>query len=126
MAARVVAASIMDRAATHERSLMSHLAQRMNAVLYELAERIRRKEDIDKSDVAECVERKFGVTFASNYKHPIIKSMLQLYINCSDATRVSDARNCLNVLYEDTGQDKATAVSYIEESRSTLNPYIYY
>ena len=105
---------------------MSHLAQKMNAVLYELAERIRRGENIDKPDVAECVERKFGVTFTSNYKHPIIKSMLQLYINCSDANRKSDACDCLNSFYENTRQKKAAAISYIEESRSTLNPYIYY
>ncbi|MDE5577092.1 MAG: hypothetical protein K2J11_06870 [Oscillospiraceae bacterium] len=126
MGARVAAESIIRQAAIHERGLMSHLAQKMNDVLSELTERIRRGAIIYQPDVAECVERKFGVTFPSNYKHPIIKSMLQLYINCSDANRKSDARDCLSGLYGSTGQDKAAAVSYIEESKSTLDPYIYY
>ena len=126
IASRMAAYSITRQADIHERELMRHLAQKMNAVLCDLAERIRRGAIIYQPDVAECIERKFGVDFSSNYKHSIIKSMLQLYIYCSDAIRKSDARDCLNGLYGKTGQDKAAAVSYIEESRSALDPYIYY
>ncbi len=126
IAARASAASIIRQAAVHERELMRYLAQKMNAVLCDLIEHIRRGNIIYQPDVAKCIEWHFGVNFSSSYKHPIIKSMFMLYINCSDATRKSDARNCLNILYKNTEQDKVAAISYIEESLNALNSYIYY
>lgn len=123
IAASAAAGIIVSQAAAHERKLMHHLTQKMNASICDYLGRIRR---IKPPSLADCIEWNFGVVFVSNYKHPIIKSMLQLYINCSDATRMQAARDFLNGLYKDTGQDKAAAVSYIEESLSSSEPFIYY
>lgn len=126
IASRVIALSIVRQAAERKQLFMQHLAHKMNAVLRELTERIRREEIIYKADVAECVERHFGVFFSDNYKHPIIKSMLKLYIGCSVAYHRADACNCLSGLYGEVRQDKSAAMSYIEESCNALNPYIFY
>lgn len=126
IASRSAASSIARQAAERERRLMRHMAQKMNLALCEFKERIRRSKFISRSVVAKCIERHFGVIFSNSYKHPIIKSMLMLYIGCSEANRLADARNCLNGLYGEVRQDKSAAMSYIEESCNILNPYTCY
>lgn len=126
IASHTTAISIVRQAAARERSLMRHMAHKMNLVLGSLAERIQRGEIIYQPDVARCIERYFRVNFDDNYKHPIIKSMLKLYIGCSDADRCADAINCLNGLYGYVGQNKSAAMSYIEESLNISNPYFSY
>jgi len=126
IASRAAANSIVRQAAVHETWLINYMAQKMNSVFCELMGRIQHGEFIYRPAVAECIERNFRVIFSDNYKHPIIKSMLKLYVTCSNANYCRDARNCLNNLYEETRQDKSAAMSYIEESCNFLNPYIYY
>ena len=126
IASHVIPLSIVRQAAEHERLLMRHLTHKMDAVFLELTQYTRREKIISQVDVAGCIERRFGVLFINNYKHPIIKSMLKLYINCGDAYYRADAYFCLNGLYKTVGQNKSAAMSYIEESCNALDPYIYY
>lgn len=125
IASGIAARSIIRQAGGRERCLMRHMAQKMDGVFCELTAHKRRGKAIAQPAVAECIQRHFGVIFGSNYKHPIIKSMLQLYIGYGDANRRADARNCLNGLYRNEGQDKSAALSYIEKSCNSLDPYRY-
>lgn len=128
IASRAAVNSIMRRASEHERAIKRHLVEKMNNVLGNLTERISHGERIFMSDVARSVEGYFNAQFRSSYKHPIIKSLLQIYSECYDegygVFHAEDAQDCMRVLYSQTSQCKSKALSFIEESLNRSNPYI--
>lgn len=130
IASRAAANSIARREKVKNNERNLHLVGKMNAVFRELEIRTRKGERISKADVAKCVERHFRVRFNVSYKHPIIKSMLKMYVclynrGC-DVYYAEDAQNCLNALYAKTGQSVADARAYIDESINAFNEFVYF
>lgn len=128
IAAHAAVNSVIRRANERERALKRHLVSKMNNVLNNLTERIARGERIYMADVANSIERNFRVQFKSSYKHPIIKSMLRIYLECFDyggydVAHARDADECMRALYNETGQCKSKALSFIEESLKNSSVY---
>lgn len=128
IASHAAASNITRQANMRAKACKRHLTEKMNAVLSELMNRINKGARIFQADVAQCVEEHFRVRFNSFYKHPIIKSLLQIYLECYDeggydVFYAEDAQKCMRVLYNQTGQCKSKAMSFIEESLDNSSIY---
>ncbi|MDE6727850.1 MAG: hypothetical protein K2J80_07920 [Oscillospiraceae bacterium] len=131
IAAHAAVNSVIRRAHERERALKRHLVSKMNNVLSDLTGRIAHGERIYMADVANSIARHFSAQFKSSYKHPIIKSLLQIYLECYDeggydVLYAGDADECMRVLYNQTGQCKSKAMTFIEESFENSSVYTSY
>ncbi len=75
---------------------------------------LRPLEKKDLPTIAKAVEAAFGVDFPKSKKHPAIKSMLQMFIDCQRYSVNSDfSRELLTKCYSSESQDKSLANNYI-------------
>lgn len=99
-----------------------HLVKEINMVLGDFERRpYQKRRRTSKAEFGQCIERHFAAKFNQCDKHRIIKSMLQIYLNCHeegyDVFHVADARDYLNTMYREDRQSMEAAWAYVEKSR---------
>lgn len=73
------------------------------------------------AELAKITEDSFGITFKSNYKHPVIKSMLQTYVRPPSGKYAYVANIILSGIYKREGQSQSLMSEYISESYHKAN-----
>lgn len=118
-----VAPRIMRAAKQMNSKLMRHLAEYMNISLraVSLGDTIRERDFVRLSSI---VEANFGIRFKPNLKHPIIHSMLMMYIGLPEIKCADEASKWLRAYsHEKPRQSKSEAMSYITDSFNKLERF---
>lgn len=115
---------LVRAAALMNRRYMDH----MRSCLFRVLRRAHSEESFQAlsfADFAKLIEEYFEIGLPSHYKHPIIHSMLKMYIDDPCSLRKDDAGRWLNEYRSGrVSQDKAAAMSYITDSYNREDKFI--
>lgn len=88
----------------------------MKKLMVNVIRKMRKAPIKNETTFTNCVIEMFGISLHENYRHPIVCSMLMLYLSDKGFVKErEDARLWLNI-YRSRGSNKAAALKYIDDS----------
>lgn len=87
----------------------------MKNLMVKVIRKMRRAIIKNPTTFTNCLIEMFGLPLQDNYRHPIVRSMLMLYLQDKDYVKERDEARFWLREYEIAGCDKAAALKYIDD-----------
>ncbi len=125
VAGRSAAWRVMRRKSEKENEIFNYMVGNVDRSMMYITDKARYSA-LTAKDVADILENYFKIPFQPNYKHPIVKSILQMYVDRPNAACEHFVRETVLPMYKDAGQNKAQALDYIHRCYENSKIYTYY